>query len=66
MSKTNDGKDRRPTFAASVVWSASYTLAKTLERNGASLHPVSIGKWRTTIHRFLALSTQWMSSPSKK
>ena len=34
MLKTNDRKERRPNFAVSVVWRASYTPAKTLEREG--------------------------------
>ena len=32
----------------------------------ASYHPAFVGKWPTIIHTFLALSTNWMSSPSKK
>ena len=48
------------------MWSPSHALAKTLDRKGASHHPAFMGKWLTIIHMFLALSTHWMSSPSKK
>ena len=33
---------------------------------GASHHPAFMGNWPTIIHTFLALSTLWMSSPSRK
>ena len=35
LLKTNNGRNRRPYFAVLVVWSASYALAKTLQREGS-------------------------------
>ena len=64
--KTNDGRDRRLTFAIAVVWSVSNVLVESLEHREASHHPVFMGNRPTIIHTFLALSTQWMSSPSRK
>ena len=63
MLKTNDRKERRPNFAVSVVWRASYTPAKTLEREGTVS---SCSFYGQLIHTLLALSTQWMSSSSRK
>ena len=40
--------------------------AKLLEQEGASHHPVFLGNCPTIGHTFLALSTQWMSFPSRK
>ena len=34
MSKTNDGRDRRPIFAVQIVWSSSYALTKTPKWKG--------------------------------
>ena len=66
MLKTNDRKERRPNFAVSVVWRASYTPAKTWSARGPSHHAAFMDNWSTIIHTLLALSTQWMSSSSRK
>ena len=39
---------------------------KLWNARGASHHAAFMGNWPTIIHTVLALSTQWMSSPSKK
>ena len=39
---------------------------KSRSARGASHHPVFMGSRPTISHTFLALPTQWMSSPSKK
>ena len=65
MLKTNDGRNRRPIFAVSVVWSASYALVCESAR-GASHHLAFMGSHLAVSHTLLALPTQWTSSPSKK
>ena len=62
--KTNDGRDRRLNFAVFVVWSVGYVLTESLRE--ASHHLKFMGNWPTIIHTFLALSTQWISFPSRK
>ena len=42
------------------------TSAKIPEREGASHHPAFMGNCPAISHTFLALSTQWMSSPSRE
>ena len=39
---------------------------KPWSAKGASYHPAFVGNWPTVIHTFLALSTHWMSSPSRQ
>ena len=39
--------------------------AKIAEREGPSHHPSFMGNCPAISHRLLALSTQWMSSPSR-
>ena len=39
---------------------------KPWSARGASHHLAFLGNWPTTIHMYLALSTQWMSSSSRK
>ena len=40
--------------------------AKIPERRGTSHHPAFMGNCSTISHTFLALSKQWVSSPSRE
>ena len=67
LQKTNDRRDRRPYYAIFVVWNISYATAKTLACERArGEHLIIQLLWATVIHKFTVLSTQSMSSPSRK
>ena len=61
LLKISDGRYRRPNF---IIWSISYASTKTLEHKRSISSSRLYGKILLT--RFLALSTQYMSSPSRK